>query len=103
MTLDLILDQLADLVAERVAARLGSARPAVYSSTNLPPGITRRTFNARCKSIPEATRDGKVWRCPVDAYERHLSRPATEAPKPPVRPDTIALLSSAGVRVRRAG
>jgi len=102
VNLDTIIDQLAELLAERVAAKLGAVRSATYSSTNLPPGITRRTFNARCRSIPEATRDGKVWRCPVEAYERHLSRPAAPAPKPPVRPDTIALLSSAGVKVRRA-
>ena len=102
MTFDTLLDQLADMVAERVAAKLGTARPATYSSTNLPPGITRRTFNARCKTIPEATRDGKVWRCPVDAYERALHKPAPVVQLHRDKPDTIALLAASGVRVRRS-
>lgn len=97
---DAILDALAELVAERVAARL-QQRPALYSSTSLPPGITRRTFHARCRSIPEATRDGKVWRCPVDAYERALHTPAPVVPIRRERPDTVALLAASGISVKR--
>jgi hypothetical protein len=49
--------------------------PRVYTSINLPPGCrTRETFNNRVRHIPEAYQDGKVWVCPVDAYEAAVRR-----------------------------
>lgn len=99
MNADDILNTLADLLADRVAARL-SARPAIYSSTALPPGITRRTFHARCRTIPEAVRDGRVWRCPVDAYERAVRTPAPVVPIRRPKPDTVALLAASGISVK---
>jgi len=73
------------VVAELRAQGLGG----VYTSKQLPPGCPSRTaFNDRCRFIKEAYRDGKVWVCPVEAYQQAMKRGAraTPAPRKPARP-----------------
>lgn len=40
-----------------------------YSSKGpLPAGVTPRTFRSRCARISEARHEGKLWRCPREAW-----------------------------------
>jgi hypothetical protein len=60
-----------EFLASAIAAKL-QQKPATYNSrTNLPPGVSRRTFAARCKDIPEAVKTGAVWVCPEAAWLAH--------------------------------
>jgi hypothetical protein len=105
LTLDDVLDLLADKLADRIARR-GTA--TVYSSVSLPPGIKRRAFNERCRGIPEARKDGVIWSVSVDAYDRAVRRgpqprKATAAAVEPANDDAMELLRQAGAKRRRAG
>ena len=107
------LQQLADLlgrlVDERVAVRLaelGIVNVDVYSTTTLPPRVSRRTFNEACRKIPAARKEGRAWVCPAAAWREVRSA----APKPRgcagpklalVEADPHALLEAAGLRRTR--
>ncbi len=102
-----LLDMFAELVADKLAAKM-RAPLSTYSSTNLPPGITRRKFAERCLRIAEARKDGRVWVVPVEAYEAALRVGAKAKPKltvvpVPVRrqPDTVSILAASGIHVRK--
>jgi hypothetical protein len=66
------------VVAELRAEGFGG----VYTSQALPPGCpSRSAFNDRCRFIDAAYRDGKVWVCPVDAYQTAMRRGARPTPR----------------------
>jgi hypothetical protein len=99
-TLPEALAALVRCVVRETIQELHSQRPAEhYTSSSPPPGITRRRFNARCKSIPEARLDGKVWVVPVEAYQRSLKRPIARAK--PQAIDPIELLRASGMKFKR--
>jgi hypothetical protein len=56
-----LLDALVSLVDARVAAALSQREAAPYSTTNLPPGVDRRAFHARCRDL-SASGDARVWK-----------------------------------------
>lgn len=89
---------LAEALAAILTPKPANNAPRFYSSTTaLPPNIpNNRIFAERCRSIPEAYREGRGWCCPVEAW--HAARSARPAP-PADDPET--LLASAGVRLRR--
>lgn len=75
--------EIADIVVAELRAQ---GFGGVYTSKNLPPGCrTRAAFSDRCRFIEGAYRDGKVWVCPIDAYQaamRRGSRPQPRQRKP---------------------
>ena len=58
---------------------------AFYTATNLPPGISRRTFLAWCRSgaVVDAEPEGRGWRCSQPAWR--AARASTKAPPPKLR------------------
>jgi hypothetical protein len=80
------LPSLIDAIAEAVAHRLKVAAPEYDSRTALPPGVKARQFRVKCKCIPEARQEGKVWRCPREAW--HASFP--QADRTPAAPELDA-------------
>jgi hypothetical protein len=104
---------IARLVDERVDARLRelgiTTLATEYTGENLPPRTTRRRFFAACRSgkVEQAVRDGRGWRCSVQAWAAYRSR----GPEMPVRgcaksrPDNVVdidtLLTSSGLRRTR--
>jgi hypothetical protein len=100
------LHVLADLVAERCVVRLGAVRGAEYTSKNLPPGMSRRAFNDRCKRLADlgdarVKRRGRQWVATREAIDEKPAR--RRAPmkmfEGPWSPQ--AALEAAGVRAQR--
>lgn len=61
-------DRIREIVREELAK--GARSSLLYSSNELPPGVTSRaTFARRCRTIPEAAPSGRGWTCPVAAWE----------------------------------
>jgi hypothetical protein len=61
-TLERLVDSLPDLLAKRMAERLGGGLlSAEYTTRSLPPGMSRRTFVDNCKHLAGAG-DKRVWR-----------------------------------------
>jgi hypothetical protein len=104
--LALFLDVMADLVAERCAARLGSIAPTEYTSSSPPPGMSRRTFNDRCKQLADRSdarvrKPGRQWVASREAIDEKPVRrrvPVTVV-QGPWSPQ--AALEAAGVRAQR--
>lgn len=101
-----ILEVLADLVAERCAARLGAVSSASeYTSKNLPPGMSRRAFNDRCKRLADlgdarVRRRGRQWVATRESIDemparRRAPMKVFEGPWSPQ-----AALEAAGVRAQ---
>ena len=67
------------IVRDELARAFGSATSSAYTSSDLPRGVSRRSFRERCRSgtAPGARREGKLWICSREAW--HASR-ATPAP-----------------------
>lgn len=106
MTLDELLREHVRAVVREELAALGVARTA-YSSANLPPGITARTFTRWCRTgrVAGAERDGSGWRCSAAAW-REARAQGPKRTSPPLRvvrdeDDAEALLASAGLRRTR--
>ena len=82
-----------------LASALATTDRGPFTSLELPPGCTRRRFAERCAEIAEATKDGRVWVCPCDAWERVARRRAS--PVVAIEPENdsaASLLAKAGVR-----
>jgi hypothetical protein len=62
-----LFEAIAESIASKVASKLGS-KPNEYNTATLPAGVTRRTFARRCTGIAEARHEGRLWRCPVEAW-----------------------------------
>jgi hypothetical protein len=62
-----IFEAIADAIASRIAAKLGTPTKE-YTSGSLPIGVSKRTFARRCAQIAGARREGRIWRCLVDAW-----------------------------------
>jgi hypothetical protein len=101
-----------DMLADRIAARIGSVREReVFTSVDLPPHVTRRRYAELCRSgrIAGATRDGAIWTCTRAAWEASRRRaakvtaPARELAAPELEAEATELLASAGLRVMRGG
>ena len=75
------LNELLDHLAERVADKLRTQPKDYDTRDNLAPG-TRTSRNARAiyKRIPGAYRVGKVWVCPVYAWDAYHRENAASAP-----------------------
>jgi hypothetical protein len=74
-------------LAKAIAAELRTDVASEYDSrTALPSGVTGRAFRVRCKCIPEARQEGKVWRCPRETW--HASFPQVD--RTPVAPELDA-------------
>ena len=93
------------LVREELA-RTGVAVDA-YSSANLPPGVTARTFGRWCRSgrVLGAVRDGAGWRCSAGAW-REARAGGPERPSKPLltvvpNDDASSILERAGLRRTR--
>jgi len=56
-----------------------SPRADLNGRTNRPPG-SLRSYNATCKRISGAYRQGNIWICPVDAWEAYHRELAATAP-----------------------
>ena len=107
--LGLVLDELAD----RIAARIATVREReVYTSLELPPHVTRRRFAEVCRSgrVLGATRDGDIWTCTRSAWDTARRRATQATQAPPATPSAGAsstdktavadrLLERAGLRV----
>ncbi len=113
-----ILPWLLDELADRVADRLGADRRRdTYRSDDLPPDCpSTRAFAVSCRTIPEATKLGRIWIVPREAWERRRLRSrGAERPTKPARTDgpsapneakglnerADALLRRSGLRVVR--
>ena len=108
---NLTLEEILELIATRVAAKVVSAQSegaragTTYSSTSLPPGMSRKRFNELCrqrsaqgdKSIRKI---GRVWVAPSEAFEKR-ARPGLleKVLREPWSPE--AILGSVGVRPTR--
>jgi hypothetical protein len=104
MTADGLFSTVLDELADRVAARIMSARGReTYSSHDRPPRTTRRRFAELCRSgrVVGARRDGRDWVCSRDAW--HAARVRKVAPPLPATTSldakADALLARAGLRV----
>jgi hypothetical protein len=71
------------VVAQELEARgVGTTGTPFYSSRNLPPDIrSRDRFNRLARHVPGATKTGRVWVVPVDAWHafRSGAAPVCEA------------------------
>lgn len=101
-----VLHVLADLVAERCVVRLGAVRSDEYTSKSPPAGMSRRTFNERCKVLADAgdsrvRRRGRQWVATRDAIDEKPARrrPPAKVLDGPWSPQ--AALDAAGVRAQR--
>jgi hypothetical protein len=112
-TLHLMLDELIEAVAERVAKKLGrpSEVTVVYtthkSGPNIP-GKTREWMLRRIKTMPGSRRVGRDWTIRATDYEtwaaaQDCSRVRSRAPSLPMSMDDIAyadaMLAKAGLRI----
>jgi hypothetical protein len=103
-----VLGLLLDALADRIAERIGNTREREhYDSRNLPPRTSRRQFAKVCRSgrVAEARRIGRDWECSRAAWESaRAQRPAAPTRMVDHRPlDARAdeLLSRAGLRLVR--
>jgi hypothetical protein len=101
-----ILEVFADLIAKRCAALLGAVSASEYTSKNLPGGMSRRTFNDRCKRLADlgdrrVRRRGRQWVAARDAIDETPARRRAPAKVfgGPCSPQ--AALEAAGVRAQR--
>jgi hypothetical protein len=76
--------------------------PGEFSSINLPPGTSRRSFREGAKLIVGAYRQGHVWHVSREAWFAARAKPARKAVAL-VAPssDVDALIESAGLRITR--
>lgn len=60
---------------------LGRGTSGEYSTVNLPPRTSPRTFHELCRSgaVPRASKTGRTWSCPRDAW--HAARSRRPAPR----------------------
>jgi hypothetical protein len=111
---DAIVEALVALLVPRIAAELAKRTDsaATFTSTELPPRVTRRAFREACKAgRVEAWREGRGWACTREAWfaaRRSTPAPALRlaAPLPPSSEAEAAArdLEAAGLRAtRRAG
>jgi hypothetical protein len=108
MTAPDVLELLLDALADRLAERIGTTRERErYDSHNLPPRTSRRRFAELCRSgrVADARRVGRDWECSRAAWEAArarrpvASRATLERRTLDARADE--LLSRAGLRVVR--
>lgn len=79
-------------------AELETAEPArVYSSLDLPRGVSRRVFRERCCAglVRGAHREGRVWICSREAYHASVGRAAPALRVVAQREDDAALAAAA--------
>ena len=99
------LDDLLDALADRIALRIRSQREReTYSSQDLPPRCSRRRFRELCKSgrVVGAMRDGRSWTCTREAWEsarRHAPRKTAAPIAAKLNDRADALLASSGLRI----
>jgi hypothetical protein len=94
-TLAVVWPLIRDDIADAVAQRLKSTAPDYDSRTALPRGVTGRAFRVKCKCIPEARQEGKVWRCPREAWHASFR----QADRTPAAPELDAYeLAARGLR-----
>jgi hypothetical protein len=100
------LEVLADLTAERFAARLGLNLGREYTSKNPPPDMSRRAFHDRCKRLAEAgvegvRKRGRQWVAPRELIDELpvRRRAPVKLLSGPWSPQ--AALEAAGVRPQR--
>jgi hypothetical protein len=102
---DELLSALADLVAERVVARMNTRRASgdVYSSEELPPDCpSRARFHTLVKMIPGAEKRGRRWFVPADAWQAARRRMSREVRfDASERDDVDELIEQAGFRTTR--
>lgn len=70
--LEPLLAQLADMVADRVLAKLGATRPSVYTTNKLGPnlpGKSRGWMLGRIKTMPGAIQVGRDWQISAADYD----------------------------------
>lgn len=104
--LALVLEDLADLVAERCAARLGVVAAPEYTSKHLPAGMSRRRFNDTCRRLaaqgdPRVKRRGRLWVAERTAIDEVPTRGARRANVVAGPWSPRAALTAAGVRPQR--
>lgn len=86
----------------RAELRALGVAPAVYTSLDLPPGVTSREhFAAACRKIPSARRSGKVWSVDAASWADRL-RPRASASVPSRDDEATARASGLRVVGRRA-
>lgn len=101
------LEALVELIADRVATRLGESRPRFYTRDNPPPGRSwRATLEDGRRGAYTLIRQGRSTAVAVDDYERWLaSKGARPSIPPSVAKNDVDELAALGVVVpaRRAG
>ena len=104
MSADDILDALAELLAERVAAKL-QPKPVdagVYSSEQLPPDCpSRKRFHVVVRAIPGAEKRGRAWFVPADAWRAARVKRTVEPNAAPTADNVDAIIAAAGFRRTR--
>jgi hypothetical protein len=88
-----ILEALADLLADRIAAKLGStATPAYYDRDHLPPGAQswRAVLDAARRGDLEAVRVGRKAVVAADAWASYLEGRRGRPRAPTARPELAA-------------
>lgn len=103
-----LIEALHRYLDERVEAKLAACGVGEYSTGNLPPRTSRRTFHEWCRRgrVAGAVRCGRGWSCSAGAWR---DARASEPRKPPnlslvLDPgelDPDALLEAAGLRATR--
>lgn len=103
-----LIDAFADLVAERIAARVGKTEaPRFYTKANLPPAAAswraaRETASREGIAIVRSGRDALIVAAAWDAYlERRTSRRSGHSPE--IRSGDEAALKAMGVELVAPG
>lgn len=97
-----VLEQLVDLIAERVAAKLRDAGPAHYSDQELPPHTSARAFRRAVKSGAVASsRIGRRTVVARAAWDAYVASNVLQPPAAPITDEEIIARSIAAGRGRR--
>lgn len=108
---DLTLEDVLDLLASRIAAKVAAAQQAapgqngVYTTNSPPPGMSRKRFNEICRAKARTDagvyKVGRVWVAPIEAFVPRPERRAPGAARSDEAWSPEAALASVGVRFTR--
>ncbi len=107
ITLDTVLDLLAARVAEKIGSVQGAGSSgARYTSKAPPPGMSRKRFNEVCRELRErgdarVHKVGRVWIAAAEAFENRRAKAGARALEAPETWSPEAALESAGIRSTR--
>src|SRR5262245_25907296 len=100
-------ERIAAVMRERARRRALAVGESVFTSEQLPPHTSRRTFREACARIPTARKDGHVWTVDRAAWFafRRGSRKAVvvrdDPPKLAEGSELDTMLEGAGIRASR--